>query len=333
MKKFVQYWKYGLLPRNEIFSIMHHEHLEQAIALFKLFYYAKDWDTLYKTAVWARQNVNQGMFVYAFSVALIHRQDTRHIMLPPIYEILPHKFFSSDVIHKAEIIKQKYYQPSHDKTYHTIESNYSGWYLNLHPEQSMSYYLEDVGVSAFYYYFNLFYPTWMKGEEYGWKDSRRGEVFLTVVQHLLARFYSERLSNGFGEIPYLDWETPLETPYEPSLIYFNGLQYPSRPKFANLHEYFYNYGQKWTNTIYGYSHNLVQDYERRINDAIDSGVIFTVSLKTSLFFFSILVFSSSSVINSLIPNKIDNFYILCTYRKKEKWLNCSLKKESTYLET
>lgn len=273
---------------------MNREHLEQAIALFKLFYYAKDWDTLFKTAVWARQNVNQGMFVYAFTVALVHRPDTRHFMLPPIYEVAPHYFFSSEVIHQAEMLKQSYKQASHDKTYHTINSNYSGWYLNLHPEQSMSYYLEDVGINTFYYMYHIYYPSWMNSEEFGWKDCRRGELVYYMMQQLLARFYAERISNDLGEIPFIDWDTPIETPFEPSLVYPNGLQFPSRPKFANLHEYFYNYGQKWTHNVYGYSHNFVQDFERRINDAIDSGVVFTVSLICSSFVQNIFLKGFSS---------------------------------------
>lgn len=267
-----------MLPRNEIFSIQHHEHLDQAIVLFRLFYYAKDWDTFFKTVVWARHHLNQGMFVYAFTVALVHRPDTRKIMLPPIYEILPHYFFSSDVIHKAEISKQTYSHASHDQSYHTIESNYSGWYLNLHPEQSMSYYLEDVGINAFSYQYFIYYPPWMSSEEFGWKGSRRGEVLQYVMSQVLARCNHERLSNGHGEIPYLDWESPIETSYEPSLVYPNGLHFPGRSKFVDLRQYFHNYGQKLSfNNIYVHSYNLVKDYERRINDAIDSGVVFTVS--------------------------------------------------------
>lgn len=258
---------------------MHQEHLEQAIALFKLFYYAKDWDTFFNTAVWARQNINQEMFVYAFTVALVHRPDTRNFMLPPIYEVLPHYFFDSATIAEAQILKQQYNPDSHDKTDITIQSNYSGWYLNLHPEQSLSYFMEDVAMNAFYYYYQIYYPSWLSSEEFGWKNSRRGEIVYYVIQQVLARYYGERVSNGMGEIPFIDWDSLFETSFEPSLMYPNGLHFPNRPKFANLHEYFYNYGQKWTNNIYGYSLNMIQDFERRINDAIDSGVIFNVSTK------------------------------------------------------
>ncbi|KAJ8957382.1 hypothetical protein NQ318_004862 [Aromia moschata] len=297
VKQFVQYYKYGyFIHQGEIFSVFNTDHLEQAIALFKLFYYAKDYDTFYKTAVWARQNMNEGMFVYAFSVAVVHRPDTYGIALPPIYEVYPHYFHNSDTIHQAYFYKQKHTsQHSDQESKHTqgqkiqghedhedqehgwyrgytVYANYSGHYLNLHPEQSLSYYMEDVGINAFYYYYNLYYPFWMCSEEYGMENDKRGELYYFVYQQMMARYYMERLSNGFGEIPYVDFHGPMETPYYPSMQYPNGLEFPTRPAFAKFEEYFYNYGQRWTGKgMYGYSHNLVHDFVSRINDAIDAG--------------------------------------------------------------
>ncbi|KAJ8972032.1 hypothetical protein NQ314_000415 [Rhamnusium bicolor] len=276
VKQFIQYWKYGFIPKGEIFSVFHHEHLEQAIALFKIFYYAKDFETFYKTAVWARQNVNEGIFLYSFSVAIVHRPDTYGIILPPIYEVYPHYFYNSETIHTAYYYKQTHRdqhtdQEHGDKAY-TIDANYSGHYLNLHPEQSMSYFIEDVGINAFYYYYNLYYPFWMCGKTYGIEKDNRGEIFYYVYQQIVARYYLERLSNDWGETPFINWDVPIETPYYPSLEYPNGLEFPTRPAYAKLHEYFYNYGQRWTTKgPYGYSHSFIHDYERRINDAIDKG--------------------------------------------------------------
>ncbi|RZC34455.1 Hemocyanin N domain containing protein, partial [Asbolus verrucosus] len=205
IEEFYNYYKYGkLLQRGEIFSVFYEEHLEQAIALFKLFYYANNWETLYKTAVWARNNVNEGVFLYSFSVALIHRPDTYYIVLPPIYEIYPYYFYNTEVIQEAQYYKQLYYGQN-------------------------------------------------------------------------ARYYLERLSNGFGEIDYFNWEVPLKTGYYPSLSYPNGLQFPTRPNYVYLYEYFYNYGQKYGANKYAYSYTHVQDYERRIRDAIDSGYAYTKS--------------------------------------------------------
>lgn len=159
-----------------------------------------------------------------------------------------------------------------------IYSNYSGYYLNLHPEQSLSYYTEDIGINAYYYYYNLYYPFWLEGQEFNLKNDRRGEQYYYVYQQLLARYYLERLSNDFGEIDIYSYEQPLATGYYPSLRYANGLEFPSRPNFVNLDEYFYTYGQKHSfKSKYGYSYTFVRDYERRIRDAIDIGFAINVS--------------------------------------------------------
>jgi hypothetical protein len=95
-KHYYQIYKYGLLPRGEVFSVFYEEHLQQAIALYKLFYYAKDFETFYNTAVWARQHVNEGVYLYALSVAIVHRPDTYGIVLPPIYEVYPYYFYNNE---------------------------------------------------------------------------------------------------------------------------------------------------------------------------------------------------------------------------------------------
>lgn len=280
LEEFLEYWQYDvLLPQDAIFSVFNQVQLKQAVLLFKLFYYANSWESFYKTAVWARHNVNQGLFLYSFSVALIHRTDTYFIALPPIYEIYPYYFFNSEVIQKAQVYKQLYNgKEGAQYNEQTIYSNYSGWYLNLHPEQSLSYYLEDVGINSFYYYFNLYYPFWLDGEEFRLKYDNRGEQFIYIYQQILARYYLERLSNGLGEIPWFNWDVPFETGYYPSLRYPNGLSFPVRPNFANLYEYFYNYGQTWNfKGSYGYSHTNVLDYERRLSDVVESGHVWEVS--------------------------------------------------------
>lgn len=283
MQNFLQLYNYGsLLPKGQIFSVFYKEQLEQAVALFRLFYYANDYDTFYKTAVWARQNVNEGLFLYSYIVAVVHRPDTKNVVLPPIYEIYPYYFFPAEVIQQAYIYKQQYggqkIQSSGFDGY-TVNANYSGYYLNLDQEQSLSYYLEDIGINSYYYFYNVYYPFWLSSEELGFKNVNRGEQYYFFYQQLFARYYLERLSNGFGEVPFLDVNVPVQVPYYPSLEYPNGLEFPSRPAYANLYEYFYNYGQSWTSRgPYGYSWNLVQDYERRISDAIDSGYVYSVSI-------------------------------------------------------
>ncbi|KAJ9574114.1 hypothetical protein L9F63_008528, partial [Diploptera punctata] len=71
------------LPRGQIFTLFNDRHREQMITIFESLFYAQDWDTFYRTACWARDRVNEGQFVYALSVAVLHREDTRGIVLPP----------------------------------------------------------------------------------------------------------------------------------------------------------------------------------------------------------------------------------------------------------
>lgn len=54
VKEFVTLYNHGLLGFDEIFTVMNEEQRDEVAALFNIFYYAKDWDTFYKTMVWAR---------------------------------------------------------------------------------------------------------------------------------------------------------------------------------------------------------------------------------------------------------------------------------------
>lgn len=78
---------------------------EQTEALFRLFYYAKDFDTFYKTACWARIYTNEMQYIYSFFNAVIRREDTKFIQLPPIYEMYPYGFFNSEVLEKVHHAK------------------------------------------------------------------------------------------------------------------------------------------------------------------------------------------------------------------------------------
>ncbi|XP_017777166.1 PREDICTED: hexamerin-like [Nicrophorus vespilloides] len=283
-KEFYHYYEHDILPQGEVFSVFYPEHLKQAVALFRVFYYAKDFETFFKSAVWARQHVNEGIFVYALSVAVIHSQWTNELVLPPIYEIYPQFFFTDEVIHKAQQYKQHYWgtyeheKEIKDESYkgYTIQANYSGWYMNVHPEQSMTYFTEDVGLNSYYYYLNIFAPFWMESKELKYDASFRGQFFYYRHQQLLARYYLERLSNGKGEIPHFDFEHPIETGFYPSLTYGNGLKFPTRPNHANLYYHGVHGEQnyKWFGN-YSNSYTYVKDYERRLRDALDNGWVYT----------------------------------------------------------
>lgn len=102
MKEFLYIYKNGMLPRGGMFSVFYPPLLKEMMALFRLFYYANDFETFYKTALWARNNMNEGEYILALYNAVIKRPDTQYIQLPPPYELYPHYFFNSEVMEKAE---------------------------------------------------------------------------------------------------------------------------------------------------------------------------------------------------------------------------------------
>jgi len=80
---------------------MNPQHHKEAMCLFRILYSAKDFDTFYNTAVWARFHMNEEMYIHMLCAAVLHRPDTKNIRLPPFYEMMPHSFFNEDVLHKA----------------------------------------------------------------------------------------------------------------------------------------------------------------------------------------------------------------------------------------
>jgi len=263
--EFYRFYEYGMLELNEVFSIMNKEHREEVIALFHLFYYAKDWETFYKTMVWARFHVNEGMFIYALTVSVLHRKDLAGIVLPAPYEVYPYYFFNNEVIQKAQQYKMQgfYGTKKIEDTYTVvIPANYTGYYVHTNPEQKLSYFTEDIGLNSYYFYFHADYPFWMGGKEYNLYKDRRGEFYLFQYQQFLARYYLERLSNDVGRIPEVSYYEPISTGYYPALRYYNGDSFPSRDNFYSVYHQ-QNY----------YDVEEVEGCERRIRDAIGNGFI------------------------------------------------------------
>lgn len=134
--------------------------------------------------------------------------------------------------------------------------------MHTNPEQKVSYFTEDIGLNAWYYYFQADFPYWMGGKEFNLYKDRRGELYLFHHQQLLARYYLERLSNDLGTIPEFTWHAPIKTGYYPDMYYYNGVPFPARD----------NHYQLFTEGNYHLVEE-VEDYERRIRDAIDQGFI------------------------------------------------------------
>ncbi|XP_055378958.1 hexamerin-1.1-like [Condylostylus longicornis] len=266
VKDFFTYWdQQDFLPKGHVFSIYNEEHLEQVMYLFNFFYYAKDWTTFYKNVCWARVHMNEGMFVYALTMTVLHHKDYTGIVLPAPYEILPYMFFDSKVIADAYEFKMNYLQDKtkgYDMWY--VWANYTQDYYYSHEESTLSYFREDIGWNSYYYYYHMDYPFWMDGEEFGLTKDHRGELFLHMHQQILARYYMERLSQRLGDIPDFTYFTPIKYGYNPHLVHYNGQGFTVRKNYYEVY-----------NTDQLFDIQLVLDYERRFRDIVDFGFYVT----------------------------------------------------------
>ncbi|XP_034834337.1 arylphorin subunit beta-like [Maniola hyperantus] len=231
VQEFLELWKTGFMPKNVPFSIFYERQREEAVALFHVMFYAKTFDTFWKTAAFARVYINEGQFLYAYYIALLHRADTKGVVVPAPYEVYPELFTNSNVWYKIFRTKMQngIFTPDfgfeHGVTQegdrYVVYSNYSD-YLTYHTDEyKISYFMEDIGLNAYYYYFHAYFPFWMDGELYPVMKERRGEVYYYFYQQLLARFYLERLSNGLGEVPDFAWWHPIRSGYSPYVNYFS----------------------------------------------------------------------------------------------------------------
>ncbi|XP_046803212.1 arylphorin subunit C223 isoform X1 [Lucilia cuprina] len=344
MEKFYEAYKHdALLPKGEFFGALVETHLKQAYGLFEFFYYAKNWEVFQRDVAWARMHCNEGMFVYALTLAVIHRDDFHGLILPSIYEIFPQYFFNSKFVYEAEkfdydvwskyIMYEKEYKDILYKDYETFYKNHDNhyyyyytkdfkmwqWYKMMglgehwysedrfmlrenmdkynkdskylelfegtkmffmpvdytrdieffNEESALSYFTEDVGFNAYWYYLNMDYAFFLDGKTYGLNKDRRGEYWLYNVRQLLSRYYMERLSHGFGEIPEFSYFNTIEYGYNPQLVYYNGVGYSYRKNYYEVESYGkYDYYYK------------VMDFFKRLDEIITKGVYVTYEGKT-----------------------------------------------------
>ncbi|GBP31839.1 Arylphorin subunit alpha [Eumeta japonica] len=205
-------------------------------------------------------NVNEGLFVYSFSIAIIHRQDTSGLVLPAPYEIYPYFFVNSEVIQKLYVVKMKegkldpklapFYGIHVDGNVYTVYANYSGYDTWYNSEHKLSYFTEDIGLNTYYYYFHKSLPFWMKGDEFGWLKQRRGEILLlppttrspgtTLVSYLGGKPFTQRNDYYYLERPEYTEALQIIQNYESQFLeYVHEGQFKGQSETSScLYDYF-----------------------------------------------------------------------------------------------
>ncbi|XP_059052734.1 basic juvenile hormone-suppressible protein 2-like [Achroia grisella] len=283
VKRFVNLVKVGLLPRGEVFTLSAVRQMDEVITAFHVLYYAKDFATFIKTASWMRLNVNEGMFVYALTIAVRHRLDCKGIILPPPYEIYPYFFVRGDVIQKSYLLKMKkgllddnlsehYGIKKTDKNIYIIDENMYDTRVFLNSEDKLRYFTEDIDLNTYYYYFHVDYPFWMKDDVMNKVNKvRRFELTIYIYQQILARYNLERLANGLPTVKPLVLDEPIEKGYWPWLVLHNGVQMPMRMNNVDFIT---------EDTIDNLV--LVETYETMIKEAIIKGFIIIDGIRLDL---------------------------------------------------
>ncbi|CAK1555807.1 unnamed protein product [Leptosia nina] len=241
VEEFLHLWKVGFLPKYIPFSIFNERAREEAVALFHVLYYAKDFEVFYKTACFARVYMNEGQFLYSYYIAVLHRPDLKGIILPAPYEAYPELFTNVDVWNRFDRVKMQNgidsdfgpeYGVVKEENRYVAYANYSDFYTYYGGEHKISYFTEDIGLNSYYYYFHVFFPFWMESEVQPVLKEHRGEIYYNFYQQLLARYYLERLSSGLGEIPDFSWYSQIEAGYKPFMKYF--YNFVQRPKYYQI---------------------------------------------------------------------------------------------------
>ncbi|XP_050665708.1 hexamerin-like isoform X1 [Leptidea sinapis] len=221
----------GLLPKGQIFSEVNIDHLDELRIIYELLYNAKDFDTFYKTACWARQNVNCGLFIDAIYLAIINRKDTERLSVPAPYELLPNYFVRKDSIIKASsLLASEEISISdgirNEGNSYIIDTNYTSSIFDDYEDSNLAYFQEDVGLNSYFFFMKLRSLPWVDTEFK--RNNRYGEYLYHFTKQLMARYNLERYSNGLLEAESIDWDKFEETEYDPMLIYSNGNEFASR---------------------------------------------------------------------------------------------------------
>ncbi|GFT57369.1 hemocyanin F chain [Nephila pilipes] len=184
----------GRLPKDVIFSGFNIVHLNEARELYEILYKARDFEDFVLLAEQARRMVNEGLFVYALSVAIMHRDDLIGVKVPPYEETRPDLFIPSETIFQA--IKEDRKRKDDE----TIIVNAFETGSNLESENRLAFFREDVGINVHHYHWHVVYPITWRPDVMGKIKDRKGELFYYMHQQMMARYDCERLGIGLQRV-------------------------------------------------------------------------------------------------------------------------------------
>ncbi|XP_024218309.1 phenoloxidase 1 [Halyomorpha halys] len=253
------------LGRRDNFSLFDPHHRTLAAKLIDIFAGIKDLEEFQSAVVYARDRLNPYLYIYALSVVIYHRPDTKHLNLPPLVIVFPEKFVNKGFFIRAKeelaLFKEEEREIIEIPMYYTAS--------NLDLEHRVAYFREDLGINHHHWVWHLIYPNVVTDQSSIVDKDRRGELFYYMHQQILARYNMERFCNYLPRVTrFLDWRKPIEEGYFPKLDTLVASQnWPSRSANTQLSNINRNQGESRVD---------IQDLERwrdRILEAIDRGAV------------------------------------------------------------
>ncbi|XP_046746454.1 phenoloxidase 2-like [Diprion similis] len=253
--------KFMELSRDEAFSVFVPKHAKLAGELTRVFMEAECWEDFLALAVRCRDKLNPVMFYYAYSVALLHRPDTKDLSLPSPCEYFPNKFVSARTLAMAKEVA--YVMSTTDsKPIPLREQKQTA--SDIEPEHSLAYFREDLGINMHHWHWHLVYPG--DGISEIVVKNRRGELFYYMHQQIIARYDFERFSNNLPRVkPFDNWRKPFDEEYFPKLDSVTGSKISGRQNGAVL--------SNVNREPYLISIDQLQRWRDRILDAIHLGFV------------------------------------------------------------
>ncbi|KAF4525334.1 hypothetical protein B566_EDAN013190 [Ephemera danica] len=223
---------YKNLDRCDNISLFIPFHKHLAAELTTMLMNIHDLEEFFATAAYCRDQINCKLFVYSFSVALLHRSDTHNLRMPPYAQIFPDKFVDSNIFPiiyekgfmdqmeesealEMDTLEEKAKEMKVSKV--SVKQNYMATSNDLEPENRLAYFREDLGVNLHHVHWHLVYPS--EGKKEIVDKDRRGELFYYMHQQIVARYEFERMCNQLPRVRRLtNLKEPIEEGYFPKLI-------------------------------------------------------------------------------------------------------------------
>ncbi|XP_076636736.1 phenoloxidase subunit A3 isoform X2 [Colletes latitarsis] len=143
------------LGRYAPFSIFIPFHRKLAGHLIDIFMGMRTFDDFLSVAVYCHDRLNANLFIYALSVAILHRPDTKDLPLPPLCEVFPDKYVDGVVFSRIREVANVV--PTGSRIPIDIPRDYTA--SDLDPEHRVAYWREDVGINLHHWHWHLVYPS------------------------------------------------------------------------------------------------------------------------------------------------------------------------------